>query len=96
MISELYVHPVELKLQPVRIRSDFDIILGFLASIKDTSLDGPRLETHPVVRNFPDVFPDELHGFPLEREVEFTIELIPGAQPISEGPYIMAPVELKE
>ncbi|GJY09809.1 hypothetical protein Tco_0377994 [Tanacetum coccineum] len=76
--------------------SDFDIILGFLASIKDTSLDGPRLESHPVVRNFPDVFPDELPGLPPEREVEFTIELIPGAQPISKAPYRMAPVELKE
>ncbi|GJU94170.1 putative nucleotidyltransferase, ribonuclease H [Tanacetum coccineum] len=50
---------------------------GFLASIKDTSLDGPRLESHQVVRNFPDVFPDELPGLPPEREVEFTIELIP-------------------
>ncbi|GKC22045.1 putative reverse transcriptase domain-containing protein, partial [Tanacetum coccineum] len=69
---------------------------GFLASIKDTSLDGPRLESHPVVRNFPDVFPDELPGLPPEREVEFTIELIPGAQPISKAPYKMAPVELKE
>ncbi|GJW61042.1 putative nucleotidyltransferase, ribonuclease H [Tanacetum coccineum] len=69
---------------------------GFLASIKDTSLDGPRLESHPVVRNFPDVFPDELPGLPPEREVEFTIELIPGAQPISKAPYRMAPVELKE
>nr|GEW64238.1 hypothetical protein [Tanacetum cinerariifolium] len=78
--------------------SDFDIILGmdwltehqatidwFLASIKYTSLDGPRLESHPVVRNFPDVFPDELPGLPPEREVEFTIELIPGAQPISKA-----------
>nr|GEU82419.1 putative reverse transcriptase domain-containing protein [Tanacetum cinerariifolium] len=69
---------------------------GFLASIKDTSFDGPRLESHPVVRNFPDVFPDELPGLPPEREVEFTIELIPGAQPISKAPYRMAPVELKE
>nr|GEZ71266.1 putative reverse transcriptase domain, aspartic peptidase domain protein [Tanacetum cinerariifolium] len=50
---------------------------GFLASIKDTSLDGPRLESHLVVRNFPDVFPDELPRLPPEREVEFTIELIP-------------------
>ncbi|GJX20316.1 reverse transcriptase [Tanacetum coccineum] len=69
---------------------------GFLASIKDTSLDGPRLESHPVVRNFPDVFPDELPGLPPEREVDFTIDLIPGAQPISKAPYRMAPVELKE
>ncbi|GKD18570.1 putative reverse transcriptase domain-containing protein [Tanacetum coccineum] len=65
---------------------------GFLASIKDTSLDGPRLESHPIVRNFP----DELPGLPPEREVEFTIELNPGAQPISKAPYRMAPVELKE
>ncbi|GJW37562.1 putative nucleotidyltransferase, ribonuclease H [Tanacetum coccineum] len=69
---------------------------GFLASIKDTSLDGPRLESHQVVRNFLDVFPDELPGLPPEREVEFTIELIHGAQPISKAPYRMAPVELKE
>ncbi|GJR76093.1 putative reverse transcriptase domain-containing protein [Tanacetum coccineum] len=69
---------------------------GFLASIKDTSLDGPRLESHPVVQNFPDVFPDELPGLPPEREVEFMIELIPGAQPISKAPYRMTPVELKE
>ncbi|GJR02455.1 hypothetical protein Tco_0525439 [Tanacetum coccineum] len=40
-------------------KSDFDIILS---SIKDTSLDGPRLESHPVVQNFPNVFPDELSG----------------------------------
>ncbi|GJS58849.1 putative reverse transcriptase domain-containing protein [Tanacetum coccineum] len=69
---------------------------GFLASIKDTSLDGPRLESHPVVQNFLDVFPDELPGLPPDREVEFTIELIPGAQPISKAPYRMALVELKE
>ncbi|GKB99226.1 retrotransposon protein, putative, ty3-gypsy subclass [Tanacetum coccineum] len=76
--------------------SDFDIILGFLALIKDTLLERPRLESHLVVQNFPDVFPDELQGLPPEREVEFTIELIPGAQPISKAPYRMAPVELKE
>ncbi|GKD48323.1 hypothetical protein Tco_1277299, partial [Tanacetum coccineum] len=64
---------------------------GFLASIKDTSLDGPRLESHPVVRKFP----DELAGLPPEREVKITIELILGAQPISKAPYRMAPVELK-
>ncbi|GKF63743.1 hypothetical protein Tco_0187191, partial [Tanacetum coccineum] len=61
-------------------------------SIKDTSLDGPRLESHPIVQNFP----NELPGLPPEHEAEFTIELIPGAQPISKAPYRMAPVELKE
>ncbi|GJZ63102.1 retrotransposon protein, putative, ty3-gypsy subclass [Tanacetum coccineum] len=67
--------------------SDFDIIIGFLASIKDTSSNEPRLESHPVVQNFP----DELSGLPPEREVEFTIELIPGVQLISKTPYRMAP-----
>nr|GFB33281.1 putative reverse transcriptase domain-containing protein [Tanacetum cinerariifolium] len=43
-----------------------------------------------------DVFPDELPGIPPVREVEFNIELIPGAEPISKAPYRMAPVELKE
>nr|GEX23549.1 DNA/RNA polymerases superfamily protein [Tanacetum cinerariifolium] len=65
---------------------------GFLASIKDTLLDGPRLESHLVVRSFP----DELPGLPPEYEVKFAIELIPGAQPISKAPYRMASVELKE
>ncbi|GKD39719.1 putative reverse transcriptase domain-containing protein [Tanacetum coccineum] len=58
----------------------------------DTSLDGPRLESHLVLRNFL----DELSGLPPEHKVEFTIKLIPGAQPISKAPYRMAPVELKE
>ncbi|GJW41341.1 retrotransposon protein, putative, ty3-gypsy subclass [Tanacetum coccineum] len=42
------------------------------------------------------VFPDELPGLPPAREIEFGIELIPGAEPISKAPYRMAPVELKE
>ncbi|GKF61383.1 hypothetical protein Tco_0181437, partial [Tanacetum coccineum] len=62
---------------------------GFLASIKDSLLDGPRFESHPIVQNFPDVFSDELLGLPPEREVKFTIELIPGAEPISKAPYRM-------
>nr|GFD36527.1 putative reverse transcriptase domain-containing protein [Tanacetum cinerariifolium] len=50
----------------------------------------------PIVSEFPDVFPDELPGIPLVREVEFSIELILGAEPISKAPYRMAPIELKE
>nr|GFA06103.1 putative reverse transcriptase domain-containing protein [Tanacetum cinerariifolium] len=42
------------------------------------------------------LFPDELPGIPPVREVEFSIELIPGAEPISNAPYRMAPIELKE
>nr|GFC55123.1 hypothetical protein [Tanacetum cinerariifolium] len=47
-------------------------------------------------REFADVFPDELPGLPPAREIEFSIELILGAEPISKALYRMAPVELKE
>nr|GEW77887.1 putative reverse transcriptase domain-containing protein [Tanacetum cinerariifolium] len=73
-----------------------DSQLGLLASLMDTSSDGPSLQTHPIVQDFSDVFPEELLGIPPEREVEFGIELIPGTQPISKASYCMAPIELKE
>jgi len=41
-------------------------------------------------------FPEELPGLPPPREIDFEIELVPGAQPISKTPYRMAPTELKE
>ncbi|WVZ70956.1 hypothetical protein U9M48_019585 [Paspalum notatum var. saurae] len=50
----------------------------------------------PVVCDFPDVFPEELPGLPLDRDVEFKIDLVPGTAPISRRPYRMAPDELKE
>ena len=50
----------------------------------------------PVVREFPDVFPEELAGIPLEREVDLSIEIMPGTTPVSRAPYRMAPAELKE
>ncbi|GJW74312.1 hypothetical protein Tco_0133682 [Tanacetum coccineum] len=51
---------------------------GFLASVMDTSLESPNIENLSVVREFADVFPDELLGLPPAREIEFGIELIPG------------------
>ncbi|XP_050889039.1 uncharacterized protein LOC127094223 [Lathyrus oleraceus] len=49
----------------------------------------------PVVRDFPEVFPDEVSDLPPEHEVEFTIDLIPGTSPVSMAPYRMPPSELK-
>jgi predicted aspartyl protease len=49
-----------------------------------------------AVRDFPDVFPEELPGMPPDREVEFVIDLLPGTAPISKGPYRMSVEELKE
>ena len=49
-----------------------------------------------MVEEFPDVFPDELPVLPPDREIEFCIDLIPGAQPVSIPPYRMATAELTE
>nr|GEY98338.1 hypothetical protein [Tanacetum cinerariifolium] len=73
-----------------------DSQLGLLASLIDTSWDGPSLEKHPIIQDLSDVFPEELLGIPPEHEVEFGIELILGTQPISKASYRMAPTELKE
>ena len=49
-----------------------------------------------MVREFPDVFPDEVPGLPPSREIEFSIDLVPGVGPVSIAPYRMAPAELTE
>ncbi|GJU54183.1 putative reverse transcriptase domain-containing protein [Tanacetum coccineum] len=69
---------------------------GFLANIHDTTSDVSSIHDQPIVSEFQDVFPEELPGIPPIRDVEFNIELIPGAEPISKAPYRMAPIELKE
>ncbi|GJR13735.1 putative reverse transcriptase domain-containing protein [Tanacetum coccineum] len=50
----------------------------------------------PVIRDFPEVFPDELPGLPPPRQVEFRIDLIPGAAPVARAPYRLAPSKMKE
>ena len=69
---------------------------GYLAQVVDTRDSEVRLEDVPVVRDFLDVFPDDLPGLPPEREIDFPIDLVPGTTPISLPPYRMAPAELKE
>ncbi|KAL5561945.1 hypothetical protein UlMin_031692 [Ulmus minor] len=71
--------------------------MGYLASIRNTSIEqNSKLEDIAIVKDFPEVFPDDLPGIPPDREIEFEIELLPGTAPISKAPYRMAPTELKE
>ncbi|GJX42453.1 putative reverse transcriptase domain-containing protein [Tanacetum coccineum] len=49
-----------------------------------------------IVRDFLEVFPEDLPGLPLTRQVEFQIDLIPGAAPVARAPYRLAPSEMKE
>lgn len=50
----------------------------------------------PIVRDFVDVFTEKLPGLPHDREIKFTIDLLPSTYPISKAPYQMALLELKE
>ncbi|GJT04932.1 putative reverse transcriptase domain-containing protein [Tanacetum coccineum] len=49
-----------------------------------------------IVQNFPEVFPEDLPGLPPTRQVEFQIDLVPGAAPVARAPYRLAPSEMKE
>ena len=55
-----------------------------------------ELENILVVKDFPDVFPDELPGIPPVREVDLSIEILSGTSPTSKAPYRMALTKLKE
>ncbi|GKA80959.1 putative reverse transcriptase domain-containing protein [Tanacetum coccineum] len=55
-----------------------------------------RLEEVPIVRDFPEVFPEDLPGLPPTRQVEFQIDLMPGDAPVARAPYRLAPFEMKE
>ena len=68
----------------------------FFSVILDSKRGQINVEKIPVVREFPHVFPEELPGILLEREVDLAIEIVPGTVPMSRAPYRMAPTELKE
>ena len=69
---------------------------GYLAYAIEVRDSGSRLEDILIVREFSDVFPEDLLGIPPDREIDFQIKLTPGIEPISKAPYRMAPLELKE
>ncbi|KAH0773918.1 hypothetical protein KY290_011055 [Solanum tuberosum] len=67
-----------------------------LVHVHDIDAEPPTFQSILVVNEFLDVFPDELPGIPPEWEINFSIDMLPGTQPISIPPYRMAPAELKE
>ncbi|GJU15610.1 putative reverse transcriptase domain-containing protein [Tanacetum coccineum] len=62
---------------------------------KDKS-EEKQLEDVPIVQDFPEVFPDDLPGILPTRQVEFQIDLVPGAAPVARAPYRLTPSEMKE
>ncbi|GJU67690.1 reverse transcriptase domain-containing protein [Tanacetum coccineum] len=75
----------------------FPIFLAHVTTkeVEDKS-EKKRLEGVPIVRDFPEVFPEDLPGPPLTRKVEFQIDLVPGAAPVARAPYQLAPSKMKE
>ncbi|XP_070033026.1 uncharacterized protein [Nicotiana tomentosiformis] len=70
--------------------------LGLLAIVNDKIEETISIENVPVVREFFNVFPEDLPRLPPVREIEFGVDMPPDTQPISIPPYRMAPVELRE
>ena len=69
---------------------------AYLAYVIDTEKAESSTPDIPTTCDYPDVFPKELPGLPPQREIEFTINVVPGAASTFITPYRMAPVELKE
>ncbi|KAI3717497.1 hypothetical protein L1987_69148 [Smallanthus sonchifolius] len=69
---------------------------AFLAHIVEKKPENRTIQDIPVIQDFPEVFPDDLPGLPPVRQVEFRIDLVPGANPIAKSPYRLAPSELQE
>ncbi|GJZ65807.1 reverse transcriptase domain-containing protein [Tanacetum coccineum] len=70
--------------------------IGITKALKSAKEDEPKLSDISVVREFEDVFPEDLSGLPPQRQVEFRIDLVPGATPIAKSPYRLALLEMQE
>ncbi|KAJ4981487.1 hypothetical protein NE237_032324 [Protea cynaroides] len=67
-----------------------------MVSVVNTAKEAPQIEDTDVMHKFPDVFPRGLPGLPLDHATEFVIDLLPGMAPVSNAPYRVTPMELKE
>nr|GFB58042.1 putative reverse transcriptase domain-containing protein [Tanacetum cinerariifolium] len=87
-----------ININPSTLDYSYDVELAdgqIIEMIKDKS-EEKRLQDVPIVRDFSEVFPEDLPGLPPTRQVEFQIDLIRGAAPVAQAPYRLAPSEMKE
>ena len=75
------------------VKDEAQIFAIFASLQSDKKVGGTEL---PVVCEFQDVFPEDVSDLPPEREIEFTIDLVPGTNPVSMAPYRMSASELVE
>nr|GFA82433.1 putative reverse transcriptase domain-containing protein [Tanacetum cinerariifolium] len=99
VISRIITRSWETEIRGIKIRLGMEMLwqehIDTTKMIKDKS-EEKRLENVPIVRDFSKVFPEDLPGLPPTRQVEFQIDLIPGAAPTAWTPYRLAPSEMKE
>ncbi|XP_070054880.1 uncharacterized protein [Nicotiana tomentosiformis] len=70
--------------------------LAYVAYVRDTTAEPPAIDSVPIFWEFSYVFPSDFPGMPLDRDMNFCINLAPATQPISIPSYRMALKELKE
>ncbi|GJS71812.1 putative reverse transcriptase domain-containing protein [Tanacetum coccineum] len=70
--------------------------LGLDKTLMNANVGEPKMDEIPVVREFSNVFPEDLSGLPPQRQVEFCIELVAGAAPVARSPYRLAPSKMQE
>ncbi|KAI3773630.1 hypothetical protein L1987_48160 [Smallanthus sonchifolius] len=68
---------------------------AFLANVVEKRPEELKIQDIPIVHDYPKVFPENLPGLPPPRQVEFRINLVPGAAPIARSPYRLAPSNCK-
>ncbi|GKB33367.1 putative reverse transcriptase domain-containing protein, partial [Tanacetum coccineum] len=85
----LIIHEVHAKRIPI-------FLAHVTAKEVEDKSEKKRLEDVPIVRDFPEVFPEDLPGLPPTRQMEFQIDLVPGTAPVARAPYRLAPSEMKE
>ncbi|KAI3814758.1 hypothetical protein L1987_14402 [Smallanthus sonchifolius] len=96
-------HKLDIDLMQVTL-DNFDIIVevlrkghtAILALVTKQPSEEKKIDYIPIVRDFLEVFPEDLPGLPPHRQVKFQIDLTPGAAPIASAPYRLAPSELQE
>jgi hypothetical protein len=68
----------------------------FLAQIVEKKPEGKKISEIPIVKDFPNVFPEDVSGLPLVRQIEFRIDLEPDAAPLAKAPYRLTLTEMQE
>jgi hypothetical protein len=77
-------------------KTKLDCYSATIQVLNSVENDKPSLKDHPMLREFKDVFLEEVLGLPPRRDIDFSIELVPGVVPMSRKPYRMSTPEVVE